>query len=78
MPYLSTVISEATINPAKQVLAVDRPDVELENEDDGEDDPESEDIFLSPDWKVTCFSWLSLISLHSSSATSLTKSFHES
>lgn len=28
---------------------------------------------MSPDWKVNCFSWLSLITLHSSSAISLTK-----
>lgn len=72
MPYLSTVISEAITNHAKQG-AVDQPDVELENEDDGEDDPETEDISMSPDWKVNFFSWLSLITLHSSLAISLTQ-----
>lgn len=72
MPYLSTVIPDAATNHAKQGV-VDRPDVESEDDDDGEDDPETEDISMSPDWKVNCFSWLTLITLHSSSAISLTQ-----
>lgn len=71
MPYLSTVIPETTMNYDKHT--VDQPDRELDYEDDDEDNPENEDISMSPDWKENCFSWLNLICLHSSSSISLTQ-----
>lgn len=72
MPYLSTVIPKASMNYPKQ-HNVDNLDLEPHYEDDDEDDPETEDIYMSPDWKENCFSWLNLICLHSSSSISLTQ-----
>ncbi|MCJ1343292.1 hypothetical protein MMC31_001485 [Peltigera leucophlebia] len=62
----------ASMNYPKQHTG-DHLDVGLDYEDDDEDDPETEDIYMSLDWKENCLSWLNLICLHSSSSISLTK-----
>lgn len=48
MPYLSTVMSEATMKHSER-NSVDQPDIELDYEDDGGHGPETIEISMSPE-----------------------------